>query len=162
MTDKKITDNEIKSALKGAILNAKGYDSKVWSIEVYKLQNALDLINRQKAEIERLKRENDSNFDKWKLLDDRTKQRYAELYEEAKEVLKAEAVKEFAEMVKAEISEALKSNYKARRNRFAERKNGTINDFEHYCNGKIDCLRGLDSFVDDLLKETVGEAVGNI
>lgn len=54
MLDKKLTDNEIKSALKGAILNAKGYDSKVWSIEVYKLQNALDLINRQKAEIERL------------------------------------------------------------------------------------------------------------
>ena len=32
--------------MKGAILNAKVYDSKVWSIEVYKLENALDLINR--------------------------------------------------------------------------------------------------------------------
>lgn len=50
MPDKKLTDAEIKSALKGAILNAKGYDSKVWSIEVYKLENALDLINRLQAE----------------------------------------------------------------------------------------------------------------
>ena len=55
MTDKKLTDNEIIKALEGAILNAKKYDSKVWSIEVYKLENALDLINRQQAEIERLK-----------------------------------------------------------------------------------------------------------
>lgn len=60
-----MTDNEIKSALKCAILNAKGYGSKVWSIEVYKLENTLDLINRLKAEneelvgnIDRLKEEN--------------------------------------------------------------------------------------------------------
>ena len=52
---KKVTDDEIKTALKGAILNAKGYDSKVWSIEVYKLENALDLINRLQAEKENLK-----------------------------------------------------------------------------------------------------------
>lgn len=52
---KKVTDNEIKTALKGAILNAKGYDSKVWSIEVYKLENALDLINRLQSENERLR-----------------------------------------------------------------------------------------------------------
>ena len=45
MTDKKLTDNEIKKALEGAILNAKKCDSKVWSIEVYKLEKALDLIS---------------------------------------------------------------------------------------------------------------------
>ena len=54
MTDKKLTDEEIIKALEGAILNAKWCDSKVWSIEIYKLESALDLINRQKAEIERL------------------------------------------------------------------------------------------------------------
>ncbi len=48
-------DNEIIKALNGSILNAKSIDCKVWSIEVYKLENALDLINRQKAEIEELK-----------------------------------------------------------------------------------------------------------
>ena len=45
MTDKKLTDNEIIKALEGAILNAKKCDSKVWSIEVYKLEKALDLIS---------------------------------------------------------------------------------------------------------------------
>ncbi len=55
MTDKKLTDEEIIKALEGSILNAKGCDSKVWSIEIYKLESALDLINRQKSEIERLK-----------------------------------------------------------------------------------------------------------
>ena len=50
-----MTDNEIIKALNGNILNAKSVDCKVWSIEVYKLENALDLINRQQAEIDRYK-----------------------------------------------------------------------------------------------------------
>ena len=53
MSDKKLTDNEIIKALDGAVLNSKRCDSKVWSIEVYKLEIALDLINRQKAIIEK-------------------------------------------------------------------------------------------------------------
>lgn len=52
-----MTDNEIIVALDGSILNAKRVDCKVWSLEVYKLENALNLINRQKAEIERLEKE---------------------------------------------------------------------------------------------------------
>ena len=52
-----MTDNEIIEALDGNILNAKSVDCKVWSLEVYKLENALNLINRQKAEIERLEKE---------------------------------------------------------------------------------------------------------
>ena len=62
MPNSKLKDNAIKKALEGAILNAKKCDSKVWSIEVYKLENALDLINRQEeekqslvADIERLR-----------------------------------------------------------------------------------------------------------
>lgn len=68
------------------------------------MESALDLINRQQAEIERLKEENDKNFEKWEILDKRTKERYAELYEEAKGVVRAEAVKEFgvAEQCRAE------------------------------------------------------------
>lgn len=65
---------------------------------------ALELINRQKAEIERYEKEHNEKFNKWKILDDRTKERYAELYEEAKEILKAEAraeaITEFAERLK--------------------------------------------------------------
>ena len=40
--------------MNGNISNAKSIDCKVWSIEVYKLENALDLINRQKAMIDGL------------------------------------------------------------------------------------------------------------
>ena len=68
---------------------------------------ALSLINRQKAEIERFERESKSKLDKWKLLDDRTKKRYAELYEEAKDVVRAEAIKEFAERLKEELANNL-------------------------------------------------------
>ena len=46
-------DDEIIKALRVNILNAKSIDCKVWSIEVYKLENTLDLINRQKAIIEK-------------------------------------------------------------------------------------------------------------
>ena len=49
-----MTDNEIIKALKGNILNAKSIDCKVWSVELYKIEEALDLINRQNAEIEEL------------------------------------------------------------------------------------------------------------
>lgn len=56
-----------------------------------------DKCKQQQAELERYERENNEKFDKWKLLDERTKERYAELYEEAKAVVRAEAVKEFAE-----------------------------------------------------------------
>ena len=64
------------------------------------LRKAEEEITRQPAEIDRYERESNSKFDKWKLLDDRTKQRYAELYEEAKSVVRAEAIKEFAERLK--------------------------------------------------------------
>lgn len=64
------------------------------------MTDAIALINRQKAEIERLTAEHDKSFEKWEILDKRTKERYAKLYEEAKEILKAEAYKEFAERLK--------------------------------------------------------------
>ena len=54
-----------------------------------------DLINRQKAEIERLTKENEQAIEKWHILEKRTKERYAELYEEAKEVVRVKAIKEF-------------------------------------------------------------------
>lgn len=65
---------------------------------------ALDLINRQRAEIERLTSGNEQNFDKWTILEKRTEERYAELFEEAKEAVRAEAIKEFAERLKAGAS----------------------------------------------------------
>ena len=47
-------NEQVKSALRGSILNANSVDCKVWSIEVSKLENALNLINHYEAEIMRL------------------------------------------------------------------------------------------------------------
>ena len=63
--------------------------------------DAADLINSQKAEIEKYAKEHDENFNKWLVLDEKTKKRSAELYEEAKGVVRAEAIREFAEKLKA-------------------------------------------------------------
>ena len=64
------------------------------------IRATFDLVTRQRAKIERFEKENHEKFNKWKILDNRTKQRYAELYEEAKAVVRAEAIKEFAERLK--------------------------------------------------------------
>lgn len=83
-----MTDNEIINALNGSILIAKRIDCKAWSIEVYKLENALDLINRQRAENESLK----MDLAKCSI-------RLDNLYKTADEI-KSEAIKEFAERLK--------------------------------------------------------------
>ena len=67
------------------------------------MKNAIDLITRQQAEIERLRSANDEKFRQWDMLAEKTKQHYADLYNEAKDILKAEAYKEFAERLKNEI-----------------------------------------------------------
>lgn len=61
---------------------------------------ALDIINRQQADIDRLNSANDEKFSQWNILAEKTKQHYADLYNEAKDILKSEAVKEFAERLK--------------------------------------------------------------
>ena len=64
---------------------------------------ALNLIKRQQAEIERLNSANDKNFSQWHILSEKTKQHYADLYNEAKYLLKVEAIKEFADRLKNKI-----------------------------------------------------------
>ena len=64
---------------------------------------ALNLIKRQQAEIERLNSANDEKFSQWNMLAEKTKQHYADLYNEAKDILKAEAVKEFEDKLKNKI-----------------------------------------------------------
>lgn len=71
-------------------------DIDQWALERY----ALDLIKRQKSEIERLKSANDEKFRQWDMLAEKTKTHYADLYNEAKDKLKAEAYKEFAERIR--------------------------------------------------------------
>ena len=79
-----MTDNEIITALEEWI---KNYDGSYVNFKT--LGNALDLINRQKAEIERLRKEVKEHIKK-----SVAKRRYD------RALIKAEAYKEFAERLK--------------------------------------------------------------
>ena len=92
-----MTDNEIIKALEHSVewLEKHGKNTNTGIAVI--CRQALDLITRQKAEIERLNSANDEKFRQWHMLAEKTKQYYADLYDEAKDILKAEAYKEFAE-----------------------------------------------------------------
>ena len=59
-----------------------------------------DLINRQKAEIERLEKYSKKCFDAREKIVDDTKKHYEGLYQTAKETVRNEAITEFAERLK--------------------------------------------------------------
>ena len=109
MTEHKFTDDEIMRALECCSRNVPLLNSCEdcpfygKRCAAFLPQVALNLIKRYKAENERFEKENNAQFDKWKRLDERTKERYAELYEEAKGVVRTEAIKEFAERLKEKI-----------------------------------------------------------
>lgn len=158
MSDKKLTDNEIKKALEccctAKCLECKYYGTGNADCVKTNMINSLDLINRIQAENERLlqktQRPQDVDpMDFCGVLCD-----FAEgLFAKAK----AEAYKEFADKIHTEIHQALESNYKARAERIEKLNVGETDEFISYCQGKIDALRGLDDFIDETYKETVGE-----
>lgn len=86
----------------------------LWEVEKEKVEKAKQKVinvckelQTAKAEIERLEKEHNNGFEKWKILDERTKERYEELYQEAKGVVRTEAIKEFAERLKLRFSSTL-------------------------------------------------------
>lgn len=105
MTDKKLTDEEIIKALT-ELSRYTGFQKKYTQV----LNATLDLIKRQKSEVERLKSANDEKFRQWDMLAEKTKTHYANLYNEAKDKLKAEAYKEFAERLKQSTVMAVMGN----------------------------------------------------
>lgn len=137
MTDKKFTDEEIIKVLECCAYNdgCKGCKYSKQCDGASYLIDALDLINRQKSEIERLKSANNEKFRQWDMLAEKKKQHCADLYEEAKDILKAEAYKEFAERLK--------------------KQKGLF----HYLGlSKTDYAIAVEvSTIDNLLKEMVGE-----
>ena len=132
MTDKKFTDEEIIKRLERCVKRGNhNYDTDI----------VLDLINRQKTEIERLKTENKIYIEANKVIGYQRDQRDKEIDEMQKQIdgldirenkIKAEAYKEFAERLKKDLF------YKC----------GDIN-YSETCD-----LRNL---IDNLLKEMVGE-----
>ena len=130
MTDKKALE-VLKSWLQLAYQNADGTDE--CCAELYEaLQTVFALINRQKAEIERLNSVNDEKFRQWDMLTEKTKQHYADLYEEARDILKVEAYKEFAERLKEKSFKTIR-NY------------GLTKDVVEVCD------------IDNLVKDMIGE-----
>lgn len=134
-----MTDKEIMDAMYECSQGEDAHCSKcVYAaydfchMKLYK--DALGLINRQQAEIERLEKYNT----------DVAHRHYDD------------GIKEFAESLKKEIDNALESNYKAKR-QWLEKTNIDNETMVRYIDGKIDCLLGLNMFVHNLVKEMVGE-----
>lgn len=150
MTDKKYTDEEIKKALECCrTLDAEACEecpaeSDCLHIDLNEL--ALDLINRQQAEIERLQKAGEEAVSCFNRMNSLYTIKCMEL-----KVAEAQAIKEFAESIKAEIREALKSNYKAKFEIMAKPNVDMADEFISYREGKIAALRGIDDFVDTLI-----------
>lgn len=132
--NKKLTDEEV---IKGLNELSQYTGLKIQIAQT--LKEAIDLIKRQKSEIERLKSANDEKFRQWDMLVEKIKTHYADLYNEAKDKLKAEAYKEFAEKIKKSIKENVDEAW--------HRDDG---------NGIYDAEYVLDD-IDNLLKEMLGE-----
>lgn len=112
------------------------------------VKEVLNLINRQQAEIERYEKESNEQFDKMKLLDDRTKQRYAELFEEAKEFVRTEAIKEFAERLRKEVANTW----------FGVCCTGETEEYKEGClHGLVAKQKHCLCIINNLLAEMVGE-----
>ena len=104
------------------------------------VRKAEEEITRQQAEIERLELANDEKFSQWNMLAEKTKQHYADLYNEAKDILKAEAVKEFENRLKNKIKV----------------------ECNPYCKPTCDYGTGIEimRYIDNLVKEIVDNEKG--
>lgn len=120
--DKKLTDEEIIKRLERCVKrDNRNYDTDI----------VLDLINRQKAEIEKLKGSTII----------------------IKREAKAEAYKEFAKEVTDEISKAYNNNSGVLREHLEKHKEKPDFEFVSAIQGEMNILLGLDDFIDDILKE---------
>ena len=123
MTDKKITDEEIIKRLERCVKRGnRNYDTDI----------VLDLINRQKAEIERLKECPKCVYEYDGEITEYCVQGACPNFKTVEQI-KAEAYKEFADMVKKNIKEVW-----------------------NYDNGTCSCVLVLTKDIDKILKEMVG------
>ena len=73
--------------------------------------------------------------------------------------IKKQAYKEFAEKIKQEIKEAYDSNIEVLNEHFEKHKGCFNETFVGIIEGKSNALLGLSDFIDNLLKEMVGEEI---
>lgn len=98
-----MTDNEIIKALECCCVSECDecpYDEQTACVEIMK-DGALALVNSQKAEIERLECHKNEVIENCQMVMKSTEEHYNKLFEEAKEIVKSEAIKEYKEKVKA-------------------------------------------------------------
>lgn len=140
MTDKKYTDEEIIKALECHFneeldeepfrcVDCSLYNDTSPSCTEALKSYALDLINRQKSEIEKLRFQKDFECKK--------------------------AVCEFAKQIRGEIEKAYESNLKAKRERMDNQKRPLTNLDNVYLadiDGKMNALSGLDLFIEKLME----------
>lgn len=152
---KEFTDEEIISSLEVIATTCNCNECKIRSgrwgtcnCSETTANAALDLINRQKSEIERLNKKVEELSD---VLSDTIRIRYAEA--------KTEAYKEFAKKIYIEINEALAQNHKVKVERINNLMARGIKSNDEFCyeiDGKILALRGISEFIDNILKEMMG------
>lgn len=147
MTDKKPTDEEIIKALECHIKaeDCEGCEMFGGCDEIILTKLVLDLINRQQDEIVSLKTE----------LKRVCAERDAHIC--TNNFIKSEAYKEFAKEVNEEISKAYDNNSVVLREHYKKHKDNLNYEFIGAIIAKMNTLRGLDDFIDNLLKEMVGE-----
>ena len=85
---------------------------------------------------------------------------YIEALEYELEKAKQKVAREIFGKIHKEIELALASNYKAKQERIDKHYNGmsgVIDDFISLVDGKIQALRGIDDFIEELEKKYIGE-----
>lgn len=178
----KLTDNETKKALECCITRdgckncPRSYNGEMCrgDTPTEMIRDALDLINRLEASYKSVKKEKNKLLDTQMLLakqvdelqdenyilkaDIEKHRAYVELLDIEHESIKNCAVKEFAERVDKEITDAIFANDKVIQARVTRyRLNRYEDDLCIMCDGKIRALDGIKCFIDNLAKETVGE-----
>ena len=124
-------------------------------VELSLVNETIDLINRQKSEIERLKEcpkcvyEYDGEISEYCIQGPCTNFTHIEK-------IKSEAYKEFAKAVKEEIKKLYDNNLYVFREHLEKHKDNPDFEVLSTITGKTDALRGLGYFIDNLLKEMVG------
>lgn len=177
MTDKKFADDEIIKALNLCKVSHPKCEQCPYFTNLKcvndNVEDVVDLINRQKAEneklnielkamrgaansykaeVERLKKEN-------KILSRNADTAFQDGLNESRELfapeIKAEAYKEFAKQIKEEIENAYNNNSGVLREHLEKHKENSDFKFVAAMQGRMNTLSGLDDFIDNLLKEKI-------
>lgn len=120
------------------------------------IDDMFDFIDRQKAEIERLKECPKCVYEYDGEVTEYCVQSPCSNFKTVEQI-KAEAYKKFAREVTEEIKKAYDNNSSVLREHFEKHREKPNFEFVATIQGKMNTLRGLDDFIDNLKKEMVGE-----